>query len=172
MKHKVLWIEDGAFTELQYMSSPIYVSGEYDLVIALDATEGYQQLIQKEKKFQTIIVDVRLPPGADEKFINIYGGKGESKIAARLGLALLQRVFNDGAKEGVPDYHLNPSLYGVFTVEGRNEFGLEDDLSKLGIYVIHQKTEGADKNKLREIIDEIKGQKNRPKKEQNMSEEG
>jgi hypothetical protein len=154
MKHKVLWIEDGAFAEMQFMSAPIYVSGEYDLVIALNATEGFQYLAQKEKRFETIIVDIRLPPGDDEEFTRLFNNRAESKAAARLGLALLKRVIDDGERFGVPKHHCEPERFGIFTVEGPNE--LAEDLKKLRITVCHQKTELNKKTEVIEIIEEIR----------------
>lgn len=154
MKHKVLWIEDGAFAEMQFMSAPIYVSGKYDLVIALNATEGFQYLVQKEKRFETIIVDIRLPPGDDEEFIRLFNDRAESKAAARLGLALLKRVIEDGERFGVPESHREPARFGIFTVEGPNE--LAEDLKKLGIKVCRQKTELNKKTEVIEIIENIR----------------
>lgn len=154
MKHRVLWIEDGAFAEMQFMSAPIYVSGKYDLVIALNATDGLEQLLQKEKRFETIIVDIRLPPGNDEEFTNLFNDRADSKAAARLGLALLKRVLKRGEQIGVPDYHRQPHRFGIFTVEGPNE--LAEDLNELGITVCHQKTELNSKNEVITIIEEIR----------------
>lgn len=158
MKHKVLWVEDGAFAEMGRMSSPLYVSGKYDLVIAVDATDGLQQLMQKEKEFQTVIVDIRLPPGNDPEFLRHYNAKGESKVGARLGLALLKRVLTDGEKNGVPAPHRKVERFGIFTVEGPTE--LQGDLKQLGLEKIrvYQKSEMNSKFMLRDIIEEIRTQ--------------
>src|ERR1051325_6517932 len=121
MKHAVLWVEDGAYAEMAYMSSPLHVSGRYDLVIALSATEGLQQLTRADKQFDAIIVDIRLPPGNDEEFLRLYRQRGESRVASRLGLSLLNRVLKNGASEGVPEWHRRAEKFGVFTVEGRDE---------------------------------------------------
>jgi CheY-like chemotaxis protein len=154
MKHKVLWIEDGAFAEMQKMSAPIYVSGKYDLVIAIDATEGLQQLKQKAKQFETIIVDIRLPPGTDAEFQKIYKDRNESRTASKLGLTLLRRVLKEGAKNDIPKYHREPQKFGIFTVEGYTE--LQPELDHLGVSVYHQKTELYERSKLRDIIEEIR----------------
>jgi hypothetical protein len=156
MKPKVLWIEDGAFTELQNMSSPIYVSGKYNLVIALDATEGLQHLRQAEKPYEAIIVDIRLPPGKDPEFQKLFSDRGSSRTTSRLGLALLKYVLKDGEKHGIPAHHRQPERFGVFTVEGRDE--MQEDLQQLGIKIYHQKIELHDKYKLSNIIEEIRAQ--------------
>lgn len=155
-KHKVLWIEDGAFAEMSQMSAPIYVSGQYELVIAENATEGLQELTQTDKEFGTIIVDIRLPPGDDEEFLKIYYDANESKVAARLGLALLKRVLKDGEKNNIPPHHRDVKRFGIFTVEGQGE--LVDDLEKLKLENIrvYQKTEKNSKDSLREIIEDIR----------------
>jgi CheY-like chemotaxis protein len=154
MKHRVLWIEDGAFAEMQEMSAPIYVSGKYDLVIAIDATEGLQQLRQEAKQFETIIVDIRLPPGTDAEFQKIYKDRNESRTASKLGLALLRRVLKEGRKNGIPQHHRVSGKFGVFTVEGYTE--LQDELDDLDVSVYHQKMERHDRSKLRDIIEEIR----------------
>ena len=156
MKHKVLWVEDGAFAEMQKMSAPIYVSGKYDLVIAIDATEGLQQLRQKAKQFETIIVDIRLPPGTDLEFQKIYKDRNESRTASKLGLALLRRVLKEGEKNEIPEHHQEPQKFGIFTVEGYTE--LQAELRRLGVRVYHQKTELFERSKLRDIIEEIRTQ--------------
>ncbi|MDX6692542.1 MAG: hypothetical protein QOF02_145 [Blastocatellia bacterium] len=156
MKHKVLWIEDGAFAEMQNMSAPIYVSGKYDLVIAIDATEGLQQLRQEAKQFETIIVDIRLPPGTDPEFQKIYKDRNESRTASKLGLALLKRVLKEGERNKIPKHHREASKFGIFTVEGYTE--LQAELEDLEVKVYHQKMELYDRSKLRDIIEEIRTQ--------------
>ena len=155
-KHNVLWIEDGAFAEMSQMSAPIYVSGKYDLVIAETATEGLQELMRTDKEFGTIIIDIRLPPGDDKDFLKIYYDKNESKVAARLGLALLKRVLKDEENNLVPPHHRDVKRFGIFTVEGHGE--LVDDLKALELQDIkvYQKTEMNSKDTLREIIEDIR----------------
>ena len=155
-KHNVLWIEDGAFTEVEHMSAPLYVSGKYDLVIAENATEGLQALMRTDKKFDTIILDIRLPPGEDEKFLTLYKNRKESKIAARLGLSLLKRVLKEGEENQIPLHHREAKRFGIFTVEGRGE--LAHDLKELDLETlkVYQKTERNSKDTLREIIEDIR----------------
>ena len=44
MKTRFLWIEDNARTDLRYLLAPVYMSGEYDPVIAPTVAEGVYQL--------------------------------------------------------------------------------------------------------------------------------
>jgi hypothetical protein len=154
-KHNVLWVEDGAFAEMSQMSAPIYVSGKYDLVIAENATEGLRELMQKDKEFDTIIVDIRLPPGDDEDFLKLYYNRNENKVAARLGLSLLKRVLKDEDSQ-IPLRHKEAKRFGIFTVEGPAE--LVDDLKALDLenVKVYQKKETHSKDTLLEIIEDIK----------------
>ena len=154
MKTRVLWIEDGAFSELMSLGAPIYSSGLYDLTIALTAGEGYQHLLGKE--FDAVIVDIRLPPGSDPFFIKAFK-QLNSKVAARLGLRLLQRVLAPTGEHTVPDW-INPKRFGVFTVETLVE--IEHELEELGIKVYRQKTETLPKTVILNIIEEILSQSN------------
>jgi DNA-binding NarL/FixJ family response regulator len=157
MKHKVLWVEDGAFSDLVRLSAPVYVSGEYDLVTAIDASEGFHYLMEKE--FNAVIVDIRLPPGRNPEFISLYNRRG-SRDAARLGLALLRRVLQPPAGQKTPPW-IRADLFGVFTVEGKAE--VQPELLSLGVKVYQQKTERMSKTVLIDIIENIRkvAQRNR-----------
>jgi len=64
MKTKVLWVEDSARLELRNLTGPIYISGEYDMNLAEDATTAVRYLLTKE--YDAVILDMRLPPGIDD----------------------------------------------------------------------------------------------------------
>lgn len=151
MKSRVLWVEDGAFSELMPLSSPVYTSGDYDLVIALDASEGFRYLM--EKKFDAVIMDIRLPPGRDPYFIERYKNWNASKGSARLGLALLHRILKPSEGQKIPAW-ITPEHFAVFTVEGNTE--LEHELKYLGIKVYYQKAETINKLTLIEIIEKVR----------------
>lgn len=154
---KVLWIEDGAYTELSLMAGPLYVAGKYDLVIALDATEGLRYLKEEGREFDVIVVDVRLPPGKDEQFVARYDEKGESRVAARLGVFLLDRVL-DGDELPPNHPHRDRTKFAVFTAESPSQ--MKRDLESLHLEPLDeyyfQKTVLNDKNKLRNIIDAVR----------------
>jgi CheY-like chemotaxis protein len=116
MKTKVLWVEDSARLELRNLTGPIYISGEYDLNLAEDATSALRYL--QTKKYDVVILDMRLPPGIDEHWIKIYRDKGEDKADARLGMELAEWLLQGRADFSVkpPDW-IKPFQVGIFTVE-------------------------------------------------------
>lgn len=155
-KSKVLWIEDDSLKDLTEQLGPIYVDGRHDIVIALDATTGFRYLLDHE--FSAVIVDIRLGPGDDPKWIDIYTGSRKDNAAARLGLHVLREVL--GLRE-IPTW-IRPSLFGVFTVESRGE--VEEDLRELGInmdFYRHKSKDTTDSYTLLELIDAITERKNR-----------
>lgn len=155
MKSRILWIEDGAFSEMKWLTAPVYFSGLYELVIASTASEGYDYLMRKE--FHAVIVDIRLPPGNDPFFIKAFSHQ-QSKVAARLGLVLLNRVLKPSGQQAVPGW-ISPKRFGVFTVESQEE--LSPYLEELGIEVFRQKTETLPKTEILHIVEEILGRLNR-----------
>lgn len=148
-KRKVLWVEDGAFSDLTYLAGPLYTSGDYNLIVALDASEGFRYLMEKE--FDAVIMDIRLPPGTDPYFVKLYNVSSESKNAARLGMAVLERVLEPSGEvmpEWIKDYR-----FGVFTVEGGKE--VKEELDSLGVTVFVQKTTRTPRDVLIKIVEEI-----------------
>jgi hypothetical protein len=141
MKPKVLWIEDGAFDEMAKFAGPVYSSGEYDLIVALDATEAEFQLLNPGNEFAAVIVDIRIPPGPVEKWINLYRKYWSDKIEAQLGKHLLYSILKHPDAEiklqDIPQW-IKPEKFGVFTIESKET--IEGDLKKLGITVFKQKT--------------------------------
>ena len=153
MLPKVLWIEDGAQTELFNMLAPIYVAGMYDLTIAADASEAVDKLEAAE--FAAVVVDIRLPPGRNSAWIDIYEKHHENRDAAQLGLHLLRALFAPNGstvrldkikREWVP-----PSRFAVFSVET----DLKNELDRLGIRVYEQKTARTPRTKVLEIIRQV-----------------
>lgn len=161
MKPKVLWIEDGALVEVSNLAGPIYTSGKYDLVIALDASDGVRKLRQTE--FDVVIVDIRIPPGDDPKWINLFSQLGFNKIQARLGRELLYSCLKPSeakVKLGEIPKWVSPERFGILTVESYRE--VENDLEKLGIQVYQQKTSDIPVTVLYDLIEKIKHSKNSP----------
>lgn len=74
---KILWIEDGAYADLQELVVPIYIQGRHDLTIALDASEGCGHLLQTQ--FDAVIVGRRIPPGNDRGWIELCNKKEKIK---------------------------------------------------------------------------------------------
>jgi CheY-like chemotaxis protein len=159
MTHKVLWIEDGAYGDLPDLIGPVVVEGSYDLDIALDATEGVRKILRTE--YDCVIVDIRLPPGEDRRWIDIYNHPRKNKDAARLGLLVLRSLLKpekSGLKlEGIKEWVV-ASRFGVLTVENQGE--VENDLKELdiGINVYRQKNRRPSVNTLLELIEAVRGQ--------------
>jgi DNA-binding NarL/FixJ family response regulator len=149
MKLKVLWVEDGAFSDLAQLSAPLYVSGDYNLVIAEDASEGFRYLMDKE--FDAVVMDIRLPPGSDPYFSNLYFNRGVTKVAARLGMAVLERALRPSAENARA--WIRPERFGVYTVESSRE--VAEELDALGVKVYYQKTARTPRDVLVKIVEEI-----------------
>jgi CheY-like chemotaxis protein len=160
MKTKVLWVEDSARLELRNLTGPVYISGDYDMNLAEDATTAVRFLLTKE--YDVVILDMRLPPGIDDYWIKIYQDKGEDKADARLGLKLADWLLN-----GLSDFPSRPPAWirpyhvGVFTVE--NDSALHSKLEYSKIRVFEHKVAGLSDTILVEIINRIKAQKPEPK---------
>jgi len=160
MKTKVLWVEDSARLELRNLTGPIYISGDYDMNLAEDATTAVRYLLTKE--YDAVILDMRLPPGIDDYWINIYQDRGEDKADARLGLELADWLLNGRTDfpNKRPDW-IKPQHVGVFTVE--NDPALHTRLEYLRITVFEHKTAGLSDTVLVDIIKRIKTQRTEPK---------
>jgi hypothetical protein len=152
-RKRVLWIEDNAYTENTMLAAPVHLSGIYDLTIALNATQGTHHL--RRSDFEAVIVDIRIPPGDDDRWDSIYRGLFESNKAARLGLKLLDVLLGpiDSTWSDFPASARDRSRYGVLSVESGSEFRAE--LERLGIEVYRDKAGGRDPRLLLEMIDDI-----------------
>ncbi len=152
MKIKVLWVEDSARLELRKMTGPIYISGEYDMNLAEEVTSAVRYLSSKE--YDVVILDMRLPPGIDDYWIQLYQERGEDKAQARLGLELATWMLNghSGFSSPPPNW-IKPYHVGVFTVE--NDPPLHNRLKELGIQVFQHKTAGLTDTILIDIINVI-----------------
>lgn len=160
MKTKVLWVEDSARLELRNLTGPIYISGEYDMNLAEDATTAVRYL--RTKEYDAVILDMRLPPGIDDDWIHIYRERGEDKADARLGLELANWLFNGTSITSFqPPQWIKPYHVGVFTVE--NDPALHIQLEYLNISVFEHKVAGLTDTILLDIIRRIREQKPEPK---------
>jgi hypothetical protein len=154
MKTKFLWIEDNATTDLKHMLMPVFTSGKFDPIIALNVTDGFHRMLQM--RFDAVIVDIRMLPGNDPDWINLYNQWGKNKGSARLGLRLLFSLLKpqpgDIVLEKKPKW-VRPELFGVLTVEGKDV--LEGELDALDIHVYEQKTARTPKNILVDMVERI-----------------
>lgn len=137
-KVKVLWVEDSAISDLRFLLMPVYMAGAYDVTIALDVSEAVARIWSDE--FDAVIVDIRLPPGNDPRWIRRYQQFQDNRPGPRLGLQLLYSLLTPNPAIVLPDRPgwLKPERFGVLTVEPKVE--LIDDLQTLRISVFEQKT--------------------------------
>jgi hypothetical protein len=153
MKTKVLWVEDSARLELRNLLGPVYISGDYDLSLAEDATDAIRKL--QTNTYEAIILDMRIPPGTDEHWIQIYREREEDKASARLGLELANWMFNGHSFSYQPPNWIKPNHVGIFTVE--DDPALHAQLVALKIEIFEHKTAGIPDTVLIDIIERIKG---------------
>lgn len=156
MKPRVLWIEDSARFELNNLTGPIYFYGKYDFQQAENVTSAIEFL--KVKEYDVLIVDVRLPPGNDPYWRELYRkaeleGGGE-KLGIRFLYWLLAR---DGSYAHPAPRWAKPEMIAVFTVE--NHIEVRSNLDDLGIQLFKQKTTGLADTTLLELIEALLGRK-------------
>ncbi|MGH9838237.1 MAG: hypothetical protein ACREEM_05585 [Blastocatellia bacterium] len=153
-KRKVLWIEDGARADFHHMLGPVYVGGEYDLVVALDATLAITHL--KRTQFDIVIVDIRIPPGEDAEWRELQQKGDHNNANARLGLDLLYSLLAPEAARiklaWRPDW-LTPEKFAVFTVESRIE--VQSHLDRIQVRVFRRKETEMGNRVLLDVIEEV-----------------
>lgn len=165
-KRKILWVEDSARFELPHLLGPVFASGLYDLTLAETATAAAENLLRR--RFDVILVDIRLPPGMHPYWVNIFRSAGADRHNAKLGLALLGWLFqkpvvgaphpsgNGAAVPRRPEWQVLPAQVGVFSVENREEIGA--DLDRLGVAVMHEKRPGLPDTILLDIVSQVLAQ--------------
>jgi hypothetical protein len=140
-KKRILWIEDGARHELVRLSAPVSMSDGFDLEIAESASDGVRKLLRDE--FQVLIVDIRLPPGDDARWIQLYNECGRDPISARLGGHILHSVLASPTARvplSLPPAWLTAQRIAILSVESKLELAAE--LAPLRIAVYEQKRAG------------------------------
>lgn len=156
----VLWIEDGAAVEVPHLTTPLYMSGRYNLVIAKDATEGIRLLGEPEQKFDVVIFDLHLPPGNNEELIRRYQAPAQRhKLKDPFGLSIIIDLFDPDELERPrvierPEW-LTPDRVGLLTVVPITS--VSDVLDKLGIDKRSYRQKGATMpaTALMDLIDDI-----------------
>lgn len=152
MRTRVLWIEDSARFELSNLMGPVLFGGRYDFHLADDVTTAVDYLLVKS--FDVILVDIRLPPGADPFWNDLYQKAGLGKVYDQLGIKFLYWLLavENSYKHKPPEW-VNPKRIGVFTVESLKE--VDKNLQELGITHSLQKTAGLPDTTLVDMIEEI-----------------
>jgi hypothetical protein len=157
MKTKFLWIEDNARTDLKHLLAPIYMSGKYDPVVAPTVAEGVYRM--KFTEFAAVIVDIRLLPGNDKGWEDVYTKLGSDKGTARLGLYMLYSLFGprlDDVKIEEKPLWIKPERFGVLTVEDLDG-DVGEALKSFGISVYEQKTARTPNTTLLRMVERITG---------------
>lgn len=150
---RALWIEDGARSELSHLSGPVLYDGRIELVLAEDLTTAVDYV--REEEFDTLIVDVRLPPGDDPFWKQLHRRAGRDKVHAELGLQLLRWLLGAVEFPGFPPAPswVNAKRIGVFSVESEHE--ILHSVEALGIEVIQQKRADLPDTILRDLINRL-----------------
>jgi hypothetical protein len=150
-KRKILWVEDSAYHDLSNLAAPVYVDGRYELVIASDVSEAVERLCKEE--FTAIIVDIRLPPGRDWRWLEFYKRMMSEGVAPNLGLQMIRSVLGfEGAEikiEPLPAW-LSPPKIAVFTIDCQSD--LLNTLKDIGIEVVKQKHANQPQTSLLDLI--------------------
>ncbi len=151
---RVLWIEDQAFEDAQDFSGPVNTSGEYRLEVAEDASAAVRALAKGP--FAAVIVDIRIRPGNDQEWVDLFQRRGGNKVRARLGRHLLYSLLKPAAAEvklkSVPKW-IKPEGFGVLSVEGRGE--VSGDLHQLKVSNMETKTAETPKTALLDMLNRI-----------------
>jgi CheY-like chemotaxis protein len=153
MRKRVLWIEDAAMLDLSYMFGPVFADGSYDLSIAMSAAEGLSQILTQE--FHCVVVDIRLPPGDDHRWIDLYNESGHNKATARLGVVLAYCCLRPADAririDRVPSW-VSPNRFGFLSVEPPEE--MHQEVAPLGVRVYRKKSIN-DRQGLLSVIKEV-----------------
>lgn len=154
MKPKVLWVEDSARFELNNLTGPIYFYGNYDFQQAENVTSAIEFL--KVKEYDALIVDIRLPPGNDPYWRELYRKAELDGGGEKLGIKFLYWLLSRGGSYPHPaPLWAKPEMVAVFTVE--NHMEVQDNLDELGIKHFKQKTTGLADTTLLDLIEELLG---------------
>lgn len=162
MSQRLLWIEDGALVEFPEYLADLYARFDYVIDLARDASEGFAMLRRAEvEPYDAVVVDLRLPPGSDPVWGQLYLHHHSNLAAARLGIVLLAVAFGrsrDFLKErGLPSQLLEqfaslappawpakyPGKFGILTVEEESE--VQPLLGQLGLQNMHVRTKQVEK---------------------------
>ncbi|MCI0474312.1 MAG: hypothetical protein L0Y76_12085 [Ignavibacteria bacterium] len=156
MKHKVLWVEDGAVTEVDIFTGPVLTSMKYKLEIALDVSAAIKKM--RSNEYAAVIVDIRIPPDEYQDWETFYNQSGSSKSNARLGMQLLFSLLKPEMTQvkitDIPPW-ISADKFGVFTVE--SEMEIKNELEKLGVRFYTQKRTRIPDTALLDLIEKIMG---------------
>ncbi|HVF41930.1 MAG TPA: hypothetical protein VM936_02910 [Pyrinomonadaceae bacterium] len=151
LKRRILWVEDSADSDLSPLAAWVYLDGRYELVVAPDVSEAVERSCREE--FAAMIVDIRLPPGRDPRWLGLYKKMTAGGVAPNLGLQMIRSLLGHDTAEikiEPPPAWLSPEKIAVFTIDCHG--ALLKALGELGIEVIRQKQAGQPQTALLDII--------------------
>jgi len=106
------------------------------------------------KEYDALIVDIRLPPGNDPYWMELYRSAELDGGGEKLGIKFLYWLLSrDGSYPHKPPSWASPERVAVFTVESHSE--VRSNLDDLGIDLFKQKTTGLADTTLLELIAEL-----------------
>ena len=126
-KKEVLWIEDDATYNLQYVASPVIMNPRLDLTLAATVTEAIHQLSRKQ--FDAVVFDLRMPPGEYDDWITMKQYLNRTGMPPRLGLHLLLNLFDcapdDKLRVPIPSDSFRPNInrVGILSVDSLDDVG-------------------------------------------------
>ena len=157
-KNYVLWIEDDATYNLQYIASPVVMNPRYDLTLAITASEAIHFL--QRRSYDAIIFDLRLPPGKELEWVSLDQKLGKSMEPPRLGLHLLRNLYaahNNGHTVVLPELPPPPPInnVGILSVDAWDD--VADGLASLQFQKnnYRQKQAGMPSNILLQLVQKI-----------------
>lgn len=154
----VLWIEDDATYNLQYIAAPVVMNPRYDLTLAITVSEALHHL--QRRRYDVVVFDLRLPPGKEKDWVSLDQFLGQQMEPPRLGLHLLLNLYGVLDKRHavrIP-MQINPppiTQVGVLSVDSWED--VEDGLLSLKFRKTNyrQKRAGMPSNILLQLVEEM-----------------
>lgn len=156
----VLWVEDDAMYNLQYIASPIVMNPNYDLTLAITVTEALHHLQRRE--YDVIVFDLRLPPGKQSEWVQFNQKLGQAQEPPRLGLHLITNLYGlaNGSSLPIPEVKPPPPItrIGILSVDSWED--VEDGLDNLKFHKTNyrQKRVGMPSDILLHLVQDILGE--------------
>lgn len=156
-KKYVLWIEDDATYNLQYIASPVVMNPKYDLTLAVTVSEAVHHL--QSRLFDALVVDLRLPPGKQHEWVRLHQMLGRSGDPPRLGLHFLLNLYGQSNPHQMPfpsALEVPPiDRVGILSVDALSE--VQENLVNIGFMMRHyeQKSAGMSSQILLKLVERI-----------------
>lgn len=161
-KNYILWVEDDATYNLQYIASPVVMNPRYDLTLAITASEAIHFL--QRRQYDALVFDLRLPPGKQQEWVRLDQKLGQLMEPPRLGLHLLYNLYsprNNGHSIHLPVLPPPPPIHqvGILSVDAWED--VADGLVQLHFHQTNyrQKRAGMPSNILLQLVQDILGSK-------------